>query len=528
LKQSKRFRVPFWLYDHPVYRAPGTATLKCRLALFALFVCGWLWADDRNLAMTFQVRLESQLSSFTPAGTVFEATVISPLMVDGQVVIPDHSVVHGTVRKTSTVGMGVRRERAVMELEFHGYQLPGGETHDLDFQLKSIDNSREDVDKTGRINGALVADAPHKFLWGIWYWPSEAFWSHSPLGLTGASGILFTRYAMGPFGAAGLMATRYVAFPLPDPEINLPVGTELRLRATSLPDGPSTAPDAEGQVDESLAAFLHDVPAQITKPDGKPGSDIINLAFVGDRDELRNAFAAAGWLPADPINKTNFARWARAFSTMGNYPTAPVSMMLYRGTEPALVYQKSLNTILRRHHIRLWSSGFNAGPAIWLGAATHDTGVAYTNISSTVLTHTVDPHLDVERNKVIDDLKFAGCVAGISHVERPELARQAQKDPGIITDGHLVVIELKPCFPGMPAEPLQAPASKSTASMIIRRVVLETRQYVFRDNIYWTVRSLLQRRNAMRLERSGDDPIAPSVAAPVQLASGAGAPPISK
>ncbi len=500
--------------------------MTVHLPLFGLLLCGCLWADDRNLAMTFQIRLESQLSSFTPAGTAFDATVISPLIVDDRIVIPSHSVVHGTVLKASPVGMGVRRERARMELEFHGYELPGGESHDLDFHLQSIDNSREEVDKTGRINGALVADAPHKFLWGIWYWPSETFWSHSALGLTGASGVLFTRYAMGPIGAAGLMATRYLAFPLPDPEINLPAGTEMRLRAMSLPNGPSTARDAEGEVDESLADFLRDAPPQVTKPDGKPGSDIINLAFVGDRDAVRNAFAAAGWLPADPVTKLSFARWARAFSTMGTYPTAPVSTMLYRGTLPALVFEKSLNTIARRHHIRLWSSSRVDGPAVWLGAATHDTGIAYTAIT-TVLTHTVDPHLDVERNKVIEDMKFAGCVAGVSHVDRPELARSAQKEPGIITDGRLVVIELKPCFPGMPGEPLQAPPSKSTASMVIRRVMLETRQYLLRDNIYWTIRTLLQRRAALRVERSGDDPI-PSPA-PVQVASGsAGTPPASK
>jgi hypothetical protein len=489
--------------------------------------------------MTFQVRLDSQLSSFTPAGTVFGATVISPLIVDGRVMIPSHSIVHGTVRKAAPVGLGVRRERAVIELEFHDYQLPDGETHDLDFQLQSIDNSREEVDKTGRINGALVADAPHKFLWGIWYWPSEAFWSHSPLGLTGASGVLFTRYAMGPFGAAGLMATRYVAFPLPDPEINLPAGTELRLRAMAVPDGPSTAPDPEGELEDSVVARLRDAPAQVLKPDGKNGGDIINLAFVGDRDELRNAFAAAGWLPADPLNKYTFTRFARAFSTMGNYPTAPVSTLLYRGAEPALVFQKSLNTIARRHHIRIWSSDaiqansasrfadHGDGPAVWVGAATHDTGITAGAIS-TILTHTVDPHLDVERSKVVEDLKFAGCVANVSHFDRPELARQAQKEPGMITDGRLVVIELKPCFPGMSNEPLHAPPSKSTAAMIIRRVMLETRQYVFRDNIYYTVRTLLQRRATLRADRSGDDPIRPLAAAPVQVASSAaGGSPIS-
>jgi hypothetical protein len=494
----------------------GTACTPpvCLRVLLPLLVCGSLWAADRNLAMTFQVRLDRQLSSFTPAGTPFEATVISPLLVDGRVMIPTHSIVHGKLSKATQVGLGLRRERATMELEFQDYELPGGETHALELKLLCIDNAREEVDTAGRINGALVADAPHKFLWGIWYWPTEAFWSHSALGLTGASGVLFTRYAMGPVGAAGLMASRYVAFPLPDPEINLPVGTEMRLRAMSLPDGPSTAADQEDSVEEPVATLLRKAPPQIMKPDGKSGEDIVNLAFVGDRDELRTAFAAAGWVVADPMNKFSFARFARAFSTMGNYPTAPVSTLLYRGSEPEMVFQKSLNTIARRHHIRLWTTNGPDGKSMWLGAATHDTGIAYTAISR-ILTHTVDPHLDVERSKVVEDLKFAGCVAGVSHVDRPELARVAQARPGIITDGRVVVVTLKRCYPGMPGEPMEVVPTKSTASLVIRRVMLETRQYLFRDNIYWTVRTLLKRRAALRLERSGDDPVVSPVVAPV-------------
>src|ERR1019366_877744 len=80
LKQFRRFAVPSWLAVNSIQRALWgvTHSLTARLFLFALFTCGWLWAADRNLAMTFQVRLESGLSSYTPAGTVFDATVISP------------------------------------------------------------------------------------------------------------------------------------------------------------------------------------------------------------------------------------------------------------------------------------------------------------------------------------------------------------------------------------------------------------------------------------------------------------------
>ena len=57
---------------------------------------------------TFHVRLDAPLTSYaSPAGTTFTATVISPLEIDGQLILPQGSVVLGSVKRASAVGFGL-------------------------------------------------------------------------------------------------------------------------------------------------------------------------------------------------------------------------------------------------------------------------------------------------------------------------------------------------------------------------------------------------------------------------------------
>src|SRR5665213_2948104 len=62
-------------------------------------------AGDSN-PPTFQVRLDTPLTSYdSPAGTPFTATVISPLEAGGRLIVPQGSLIHGTVR---SLGGGLR------------------------------------------------------------------------------------------------------------------------------------------------------------------------------------------------------------------------------------------------------------------------------------------------------------------------------------------------------------------------------------------------------------------------------------
>ena len=169
--------------------------------------------------------------------------------------------------------------------------------------------------------------------------------------------------------------------------------------------------------EESLAAWLQTHSRVVTRPDGTRAADVINLAFIGGLEELQNAFAAAGWMPAEPLTLHTFSTAYRAYNSMSGYSTAPVSTLLYQGAEPVAVFQKSFNTIAKRHHIRIWSAGTFEGKEVWLGAATHDAGVGF-QMASMTITHKIDPETDRERRKVVMDLSFAACSERVSFLDR--------------------------------------------------------------------------------------------------------------
>jgi hypothetical protein len=457
-----------------------------------------------TLAQPFQVRLDSPLTSYgSPAGTTFTATVISPLEANGQLIIPQGSVIHGTVMRASAVGLGLVHERAMLDLAFEQYELPDGQQFPLEARLDFIENAREQVDRRGRIRGVLAASNPQGLLRGIWYRPTENFFNRSAIGLTGLGGTLWSHFSLGPFGAAGMLAARYIAFSLPEPEIQLPSGTEMRLLATSIPrDVPTTPVPPDLIVDGSLASWLEQQTRVVTKPDGTRAQDVINLAFIGGAEELQNAFSAAGWVPAEPRTLHSLSTTYRAYNAMQGYATAPVSMLLYQGAAPAVVFQKSFNTIAKRHHVRIWRAGDFEGNEIWLGAATHDAGVGF-RMASMTITHKIDPRTDGERGKIVTDLNFEGCSDKVSYLsDSPDDNWVPASD--IQTDGRLAVVWLRTCAGSSPEENLQhdpifrSPGSKT--KRMARRFVLETRQYFLRDNMYyWAIRAtIMARRNALR------------------------------
>jgi len=243
-------------------------------------------------------------------------------------------------------------------------------------------------------------------------------------------------------------------------------------------------------VDESLAAWLRGLPTAVTRPDGTPVADSINVAFIGTVGQLQNAFTEAGWVPAAPRTLHTMSTEYRAYSAMAGYPTAPVSKLLYQRAEPVAVFEKSLNTITKRHHIRIWRAGAFEGSEVWLGAATHDAGVGFQAASLTI-THKIDPRTDGERKKVVTDIGFTGCSERISSVDRAPA-------PGNRNDGALAVVWLQPCDapPARDDSPALPPGSKT--KRLARRFVLETRQYFLRDNMYyWAYRAaFLGRKNA--------------------------------
>ena len=200
------------------------------LALTNAVLCG------AGAQPTLKVRLETPLTSYSShPGSRFQSVVIAPYELDGRIFLPPGALVYGTVRRARAVGLGLIHERAWLEIEFREYQLPDGRRFPLAGQLLQIDNARETVAKDGRIKGILAASSPQSFVRGIWRRPDLELFQRSFLGLTGAPGRIWSDFSLGPIGAAAIFLARCALFRMPEPEIQLPAGTEMRVAVNLLP-----------------------------------------------------------------------------------------------------------------------------------------------------------------------------------------------------------------------------------------------------------------------------------------------------
>ncbi len=478
------------------------STLSARCLRFLLACCAGaaLGRSQPIHALLLEVRLEDHLTSYaTPAGSRFHAVVTVPLEYDGRIAIPRGTVVYGSVVKATRVGLGFVHERAALDLDFRECVTPDGRVFPFQARLHAIDNAREHITPRGIVQGILAANSPANLRYGLFREPSSAFFYHSLIGATGPTGQLWTEYGMGPFAAAGFLAVNMVMFRFPEPEIHFAPGTDMELAVSALPEGMAFYPPPfVTEVSEPLAAELQARAFQLSKPDGKHVPDIVNVAFLGSRQQLIQAFAAAGWLPAEPTVRRSISHYWGAIPAMNGYAAAPVSTVLYHGAEPGIVFEKCLNTISKRHHIRIWNAGTFSGSDVWLAAASHDTGISFAP-REVSFTHKIDPSIDLERSKIVDDLDFAGCLDPIAYLDRPSASRSLANGDGVSTDGRLAVLTLADCSPPPPnADPVPAPPG-SKAKRFARRMVLVERDSILRQNpYYWTYRAIRRARSSMR------------------------------
>jgi hypothetical protein len=171
------------------------------------------------------------------------------------------------------------------------------------------------------------------------------------------------------------------------------------------------------------------VPSFTLTGDGFPG-DPINLALIGDFQSLLAAFAAAGWIEADPLNLKSSWRMAVAFVLNRPYPAAPFSTLYLFGRAQDIGFQKAIDMSPRkRHHIRFWSLSLERAEetvntpefwlntdrpslgveALWVGAGTRDTGFSLTRFTFQV-THATDDDTNAERDFILGELKRAGAI----------------------------------------------------------------------------------------------------------------------
>ncbi len=355
------------------------------------------------------------------AGERVEAVVIAPVAApDGRVAIPSGAVLGGCLRAARP---SAPDQRAMVELDFFELVLASGGRRPVQVSVADVDNARESVDTEGRIVGILASETP---VAGI------------ERGLERLAG----RFAR----LAGVLKTAKEAVLNPaDTEITYEAGTDLTLRLPApleLEETTETTVLEPVEPAEELFVLVNAQPLQTTAAGTPKPSDVTNLMFLGSREQIETAFREAGWSTAEQLNARSGFETVRAVLEGRGYKEAPMSVLLLDGRKPDLVFQKQLNTFAKRHHLRIWKRPERfAGREVWVAAATHDIGIAFSPENRTFI-HEIDPEIDRERSKVVVDLVFTGRVKGVALVDRPGAPRRTENATGdrIVTDGRMAVL----------------------------------------------------------------------------------------
>jgi hypothetical protein len=149
--------------------------------------------------------------------------------------------------------------------------------------------------------------------------------------------------------------------------------------------------------------------------------------------------------------------------------------------------------------VRIWNGGTFEGRQVWMGAATHDIGIAF-HPRLPPYSHAIDTQVDWEREKIVTDLTFAGCLLRSVYAETTAAAPGSKRN-SVITDGRIAVLTLQSCDQPVDDTLDDAPAPPGNkASRFVRRIILESRDYVLRENAYYLayelVRSIARRDSA--------------------------------
>jgi membrane-associated phospholipid phosphatase len=194
------------------------------------------------------------------------------------------------------------------------------------------------------------------------------------------------------------------------------------------------------------AAYPSALPPRSEDAVGGP-MEPVSLVFVGDAGAIIAAFASAGWQLAQPpsVHGLLHELWSVAANRPDRRgPATPA----YFGEQPQdMTFEKpgdASGSIRRRHHTRLWRTGLCVAPActpIWVATASYDAGIKFI-AEPYLLTHRIDPHVDVERDLISRDLRQAGArQLTVLPVTAPSSGHNAAGDT-FVTDGHAYLLDI--------------------------------------------------------------------------------------
>jgi hypothetical protein len=193
-----------------------------------------------------------------------------------------------------------------------------------------------------------------------------------------------------------------------------------------------------------------DSPRVTETGDHHPG-DPLNVALVGNEEQMDTIMKAAGWFRAAALGIKSDLKIAADTVLSRPDPDAPVSNLFLFGRKEDLAFEQPVGDNPRhRHHVRFWKTQRTGddGRPVWIGSAVYDERVGLSHTTGQI-THVTAPDVDEERDYLFTCLGRTGELAqeyvvdGFHHKLE---GRNGGGDPWH-TDGNLYV--------GVIAEPVQ-------------------------------------------------------------------------
>ncbi|WP_337171265.1 LssY C-terminal domain-containing protein [Gemmatimonas aurantiaca] len=354
-------------------------------------------------------------------GRKIRAMVMAPVMQEGRVIVAPRTMLEGVIDETGTEHLAGARH--FVHVRFTSLKSTNAQVA-IDGVLTAVDNARESVDDGGRVLGPPLRSLVR----------SRADWASLLLGSIDpvAGALLFSAFR----GEAEERHRRVVFVPGTDMTVRLRVAAPLPM----WPDDNTPAALAPDQTQRDLFLAL---PARGLTAGGRGPGDFVNIVLLGTQAQVQRAFIAAGWdVPDRMSTRADFDTFIKAAAAEG-YQHQPVSAQTMFGRDPDLAFQRVTDTFAKRHHVRLWQTNVQwAGTPVWVAAATHDIGVLVSK-EHRGFTHRVEDAIDLERDKIVDDLWTMQQIDQLGYLDRTPAPPPAERG-AFQSDWRVAIVKLRP------------------------------------------------------------------------------------
>jgi hypothetical protein len=250
-------------------------------------------------------------------------------------------------------------------------------------------------------------------------------------------------FASASWALAASSATCSAAFPQ-----SAPPARQGQSQNASMPQAENSSTSAAALAGKRLSfeQTLPALPRRVQSKSGGPG-DMVNLLIVGSKEQVADAFQAAGWIQPDKTTQDAIVHAIQETMAHKAYAEMPMSQLyLFGRTQDfGFVDGMPIQVVAERNHFRVWRTPWldSQGRTVWAGAGTHDVGIE--KDQSGALTHRIDPNVDTERDYILQTLEDAGKVATTEYLRPADPVRQAVTATGDAyhSDGRILVIYLK-------------------------------------------------------------------------------------